>query len=112
MAMIEETLRDLSRLAIILVAVALPVCLLLAHLYTQYRISHLGYRIAEVTREHRRLMEDNKKLRIEAAIQGRQGRLEAVARERFGLEPVSPEQVILIDAEPSKHARLEVEPAP
>lgn len=67
--------------------------LLMFHVWNQYRIVQVGYQIAEVTQEHRKLIEQNKKLAIEAAVVGRTERLSNVARERYGLEPVGPKQV-------------------
>lgn len=83
--------------AVIAVATAI-VGILLFHVWNQYKITQLGYRIAEVTHEHRRLLEENKKLSIEAAVQGRSERMTNVAREQFGLQPLKPEQVRTIPA--------------
>ena len=92
-----ETARDLARVALVTGAAAIPVAILLFHVHNQYEVVRSGYDIAEVTREHKRLAEDNKKLRIEAAVQGRAGRVTQLARERFGLEPTRPEQIHIIE---------------
>jgi cell division protein FtsL len=91
--------RDALRVGAVLAVAAALTGILLLHVWNQYQITHLGYRIAEVTHEHRRLLEENKKLSIEAAIQGRSERITGVAREQFGLQPLKPEQVRTIPAD-------------
>jgi len=108
--------RDLASITFLIGLVAVPVALLLSHVETQYRIAEAGYDIAKVTREHRQLTEDYKKLKIEAAVQGRTERMSEVARKRYGLEPTRPEQVTIIHlANPAeademleRHASLEM----
>ncbi len=91
--------KDVIRVgSVVAVATALT-CILMFHVWNQYQITHLGYRIAEVTHEHRELLEENKKLSIEAAIQGRSERITGVAREQFGLQPLQPQQVRSIPLE-------------
>ncbi|MFU8805148.1 MAG: cell division protein FtsL [Bradymonadaceae bacterium] len=90
--------------------IAIPMSIFLFHVYTQYRISDMGYQIAEVTQEHRELLEEYKKLSIEAAIQGRSDRVEALARERFGLQYLRADQVISVrlgESGPVEHALLD-----
>lgn len=82
--------------------------LLMFHVWNQYRIMKIGYQIAEVTTEHRKLLEQNKKLAIEAAVVGRTERLSSVARERYGLEPVGPHQVRILNPT-DEHAALTME---
>ena len=94
---LADTARDFVRVGVVTAAAAVPVAILLFHVHNQYEVVHSGYDIAEVTREHKRLAEDNKKLRIEAAVQGRAGRVTQLAQERFGLEPTQPEQIHIIE---------------
>ena len=94
---LADTARDLARVSLVTGAAAIPVAILLFHVHNQYEVVRSGYDIAEVTREHKRLAEDNKKLRIEAAVQGRAGRVTQLAREQFGLEPTRPEQIHIIE---------------
>lgn len=110
----KEASRDLLQIVIVLAVVAVPVALLLSHVHTQYEISQTGYDIAQVTREHRVLAEDLKKLQIEAAVQGRTERMTTLARERYGLSPMRPEQITVVEGvsdesiaeEPPQHASL------
>lgn len=88
---------DGVRVLKVLVIVAIPVCILLFHVWNQFRITKLGYEVAEQTREHRELIEERRTLSIEATFQGRSERVLSVAKERFGLEPLEPEQVIQLD---------------
>lgn len=95
-AHMTRMLKDSLRIGGIVAALTLVGGLLMFHVYTQYQIVELGYEIADVTHEHRRLLEQNKKLAIEAAVVGRTERISSVARDRFGLEPVRPEQVRML----------------
>ncbi len=97
----KETSRDLLQILMVFAVVAVPVGLLLGHVRTQYEIAQTGYDIAQVTREHRALAEDLKKLQIEAAVQGRTERMTTLARERYGLAPTRPEQIKIVEAMPS-----------
>ena len=117
-------LKDLSlrllanayRVAKMLVLVAVPAALLLTHVWYQYRITQLGYKISEETERHAELVDRNRKLTIQTAVESRSDRITDLAKERFGLERVEPEQVITIDpdaVEPgetldeTEHASLE-----
>jgi cell division protein FtsL len=99
---------DLTRVLGVVIAVGTPVAILLTHVHHQYEITRLGYEIAQVTRDHRALLEMNKKLRVEAAIQGRSERITSVARERFGLEAIRSEQIVLVEpsALTTQHATI------
>jgi cell division protein FtsL len=88
---------DGFRIFKVLVLVAIPVGILLFHVWGQFRITKLGYEVAEQTTEHRSLIEEQRKLTIEATFQGRSERVLSMAKERFGLEPMQPEQVIQVD---------------
>lgn len=108
-AMVWKVLKDAVRVGFWASMVGAIGCILMVHVWNQYRIVQLGYEIAEVTQEHRRLLERNKKLSIEAAVVGRTERLAVVARERYGLEPVGPRQVRPVDFLRDEHAALDVE---
>src|SRR5690606_9483227 len=88
---IAESLRDSLAIVLTLTIIAMPVAVLLHHVHKQYQITALGYDIAQVTREHRLLVETNKKLKVEAAVQGRTERMTQLASDRFGLAPARPE---------------------
>ena len=107
-ASLLKIMRDALRVGLWTVVLAGVGSLLMFHVWNQYRIMDVGYRIAEVTDEHRQLMERNKKLAIEAAVVGRTERLSSVARERYGLEPVGPQQVRSLSLLPREQAALEV----
>lgn len=95
-AMFKRMMRDVVQVAALTAFLAAASALLMVHVWNQYRIMHIGYEIADVTSEHQRLLEQNKKLAIEAAVVGRTERLSDVARERYGLVPVQPDQVRLV----------------
>lgn len=117
---LKEMISDSWKVLKIVVLVGVPVAMLLFHVWTQYRITKLGYEVAEQTEEHRELIEEQRKLSIEATYQGRTERVLSVATERFGLQPMEPEQVVSVDRatveesgsaesdERAEHAALEI----
>lgn len=84
-------------IAKIVLLVGVPAALLVAHVHNQYRLAQVGYQLAEATSEHQQLLEENKKLVVEARLQGRSDRVTEVAQREFGLRHVSPEQIVTID---------------
>lgn len=95
----KSSLYDGFVVARALLIVGVPSAIFLFHVWNEYRIVQIGYEIAEVTREHRVLLEENKKLSIEAAVQGRTDRMAALAREQFGLEQVRAHQIVNVRVE-------------
>lgn len=93
---VKSSFKDAAAVLRAALIVGIPMSLLLFHVWNEYRIVSIGYEIADVTREHRALLEDHKKLSIEAAVQGRTERIASVARTQFGLEQVRPHQVVTI----------------
>ena len=104
-------LKDAILVSKVFVLVAIPTSLLLLHVSNQYRITEVGYEIADVTGEYRQLLEENKKLTVEARVQGRSERVAEVGRRQFGLEETRPEQVITVELESPRnieeHAALD-----
>ena len=92
-----EWIADALLVAKVFMLVAVPTGLLLVHVWNQYQITQVGYEIAAVTSEHRVLLEENKKLTVEARLQGRSDRVAEVARLQFGLAETRPEQVIIVE---------------
>ena len=114
----KDAFRDIWRVTRIVGLVCIPVAILLFHVWTQYQITSLGYEVAEQTREHRELIEEHRKLSIEATYQGRTERVLSVAQDQFGLQPMQPEQVVPVDiqrasgeddAKSAEHAALQVQ---
>ncbi len=95
-------LTDAYRVGRVLLVIAVPVALLLTHVWYQVRITQLGYQISEETERHESLADEHRKLQIETAVEGRSERLADRAKRRFGLEQIDPEQVITV--EPQKGA--------
>lgn len=109
---LKDSVVDLLQIAMVFAVVAIPVALLLSHVYMQYSIAQTGYDIASVTSEHRALAEEHKKLQIEAAVQGRTERITTLARERYGLLPTRPEQITIIEGFQSAQEEQLAEDAP
>ena len=114
-ALVTRMFKDAIKVGGIAMFLATVSGILMFHVWNQYQILEVGYEIADVTHAHRRLIEQNKKLSIEAAVLGSTERLSTVARERYGLEPVRPEQVRTLSmdvaddgvaVEQGKHAAL------
>ena len=93
---LSQWLSNTAIVAKVALVVAVPTALLLFHVWNQYRITEVGYQIAEVTTEHRNLLEENKRLTVEARIQGRSDRVSTVARQQFNLREAHPDQIITI----------------
>ena len=95
--------------------VVIPVALLLTHVWYQFQITRLGYKISEETERHEKLVDDHRKLTIETTVESRSERMTEVARERFGLERIEPDQIITVDPDEIRDdsgdslARLEAE---
>ena len=107
---IDEFKTNLATVATVVALVAVPTGLLISHVWTQYQITEVGYNIASVTSEHRELLEENKKLTVEARMQGRSDRVAEVAIQEFGLEQMSPEQLVEVqegaEAQPEELVQL------
>ncbi|MFW5966235.1 MAG: hypothetical protein ACOCV2_01900 [Persicimonas sp.] len=108
-----ELLDDSLYLLKIAAVVAVPVALLMCHVWNQYRITELGYEVAEQTEDHRQLLEEERKLRIETTFQSHSDGATALAGEEFGLRAVQPGQVIQVregeepEEGPAEQAALE-----
>lgn len=111
---LKDATQDLYRIGLVIGCVTAVSGLLGFHVWNQYRITQIGYEISQVTSDHRALMEENKKLAIEVAVQGRAERMTSLARERYGLEPLKPAQVWDVSkvrdaGGPLQHASLEAD---
>lgn len=113
----RDASKDVWRVVSIVALICVPAAILFFHVWTQYQITSLGYEVAEQTREHRQLIEEHRKLSIEASYQGRTERVLSVAQDRFGLQPMQPEQVVPVNMQRvsddtattvAEHAALEV----
>ncbi len=109
---ISQCLSNTAIVAKVMILLAIPTALLLFHVWNQYRITELGYQLAAVTTEHRALLEENKKLVVEARLQGHSERVSQVARYEFGLQEAHPDQFITVNLEEQlahreEHAQLE-----
>jgi cell division protein FtsL len=89
--------RDLSWVALCVAVGALFSTVLLAYLEQRHDVYQLGYQVAAQTQEHSRLLEENRRLVVEVALQSSVPRLEAEAIETLGLRPTTPEQIITVE---------------
>lgn len=84
---------DLVWVLVSAVLCALFVGGLLRHLSQRHEVYNLGYELAEQTREHALLLEENRRLRVEIALQSNAERLEQEALRRLGLRATAPSQI-------------------
>jgi cell division protein FtsL len=77
---------------------ALPIALLasvaLFHVYTQVRVTSSGYALGRLEAEHRRLLAERDRLKLEVATLRAPGRLERFARAQLGMAPPAPGTVV------------------
>jgi cell division protein FtsL len=78
--------------------IALPIALLastaLFHAFTHVRVVSAGYELGRVEAEHRRLLAERDRLRVEVATLRAPGRLERFARAQLRMAPPAPGAVI------------------
>jgi len=63
-----------------------------------------GIEAQQMDRERERLVEQNRKLRLEQASLEELQRVEAIARRELGLAPPAPEQVVVVEKQESRPA--------
>lgn len=85
---------DLVWLVMCTVVCSLFVGVLLRYLSLRHEVYQLGYQMADETREHSLLLEENRRLLVEAALLSNTERLEEEALERLGLRPTEPSQIV------------------
>lgn len=78
---------------------ALFVAVLLRFLSMRHVVYQLGYELAALTHEHSRLLEENRRLVVEAAVHSNEEQLESRAIEMLGLRPTVSEQVVPVAEE-------------
>ncbi len=97
----REFLKDFIIVISIVALVAICVSIFLVHVQNEFEISQRGYELAKVTRNHRRLIEENRRLKVESAMLMRTDRVIERAKLEFNLKIARPDQVILIDEQES-----------
>jgi cell division protein FtsL len=68
----------------------------LFHVYTGLRVSELGYELSHAHEVQSRLGREKQELRVALAAATAPGRLEALAKERLGMGPPAPGQVVML----------------
>jgi cell division protein FtsL len=78
--------------------IALPIALLalvgLFHVFSQVRVVSAGYELGRLEAEHRRLLADRDRLRVEVATLRAPGRLERFARAQLRMAPPAPGTIV------------------
>lgn len=83
-----------------LLTTALVVGLLLMEVWYRVGVVNMGYEMTQLTRERQRLLEERKRIKIEATVNARTERLDQIARDSLHLEPVRGQQVIAVRRSP------------
>jgi cell division protein FtsL len=78
---------------VIVAALALAASAAIAQVWTHQQAIAYGYEITRETKRHARLLEQNRRLRIELAVLKDPARISKLARQRFGLADPEPEQI-------------------
>ncbi len=67
----------------------------ISHVWSNFEVTQKGYKISSLKREKMRLMDINRKLKLELAILKSPNHLEKLAK-KLGLRQPAPEQIILL----------------
>ena len=106
-----QAIKEAWSVAWVAVLVAIPVGIGLSHVWNQYRLTRLGYEISQATSRHETLVDRHRKLTVELGVEGRSDRVERRGRHQFGLEPVTPGQVVEVTAPRADDDRFDGEHA-
>ena len=89
------TPRVAKRTAVVLLMVGFVIGITAAvsQVWTRLEVIDYGYKLSKVNREHTRLLEVNRRLKIEYALLKNPTYINRVARERLGMKTPVPEQV-------------------
>ncbi len=71
--------------------------LLLVTVWIHIDFVHLGYRVAQLKHQERKLKFENRDLKLQEEYLLGHPRLQELARKKFHLRPLTPEQVIIAD---------------
>jgi cell division protein FtsL len=109
--------RSFRDLASLLVLVAVLVVGLVLYAWPHLESRQTGMATERMNRERERLIEQNRKLRLEKAALENLRRVEAIAAKELGMAPPLPERVIVVErpqppAEDSRLARAAAEARP
>ena len=77
----------------------------IVHVASRVLVMDAGYKLHKLESEHRRLTQDNDKLKLELATLRSPSRLEKIAREKLNMAAPPVGAVISVDARPTKMAR-------
>ncbi len=79
--------------AIMLVAFVVGISAAVSQVWTRLQVIDYGYKLSRVNKENARLLEANRRLRIEYALLKNPSHIATVARKELGMKPPAPEQV-------------------
>ena len=91
--MTSPATRKRTAVVLLLVALVVGVTAAVSQIWTRLEVIDYGYKLSKVNQEHTRLLEINRRLKIEFALLKNPTYINRVARERLGMKPPAPEQV-------------------
>jgi len=68
----------------------------IGYVWSNYELTQIGYEISRLEKEEMRLIEMNRKLRLELAMRKSTPKLEEIAVKELGLKQPSPDQIIVL----------------
>lgn len=78
---------------LLLITLVVVVSAAVSQIWTRLEVIDYGYQLSRANREHARLQEINRRLRIEYALLKNPSHISRMARERLGMKPPTPEQI-------------------
>jgi cell division protein FtsL len=79
--------------ALLLVALVMATAAAISQVWTRLKAIEYGYKISEASKEHARLQQINRRLRVEVALLKSPARITRIATEELGMHPPRPEQI-------------------
>jgi cell division protein FtsL len=95
----QVDLRSRREIFLLILLVAVLVAGLGLYAWPALEIRRAGQTSVELYREKERLLEENRKLRLEKAALENLGRIEAIAGNDLGLQAPAPEQTVVVEVE-------------
>ena len=90
---------------IMMVAMVLIAAAAVSHVWTRLRAIEYGYKISKATRRNAKLVEVNRRLRIEVALLKNPARIGRMATDELGMQHPQPEQIRRLRLEGDRRPR-------
>ena len=91
--MTSPATRKRTAVVLLLVALVVGVTAAVSQIWTRLEVIDYGYKLSRVNSEQVRLLEVNRRLKIEYALLKNPTHINRIAQEKLGMKPPAPEQV-------------------